>query len=265
MRRKQRTAVNILFWALALAASTAGASAEKVTECTRGGFCYCVNAELRGAIQQNISDIRAIVAAERAKGKAVGYLSIPISTVAGSYIGENVRIAAEIKERVEERLGVHAAWLLNTAGSNVTLPSEATGADYMLMWTKVLEGESGLGDFDFVYFTGPSDFARHFSLDGKADLEKLEAYYDATARTDPELKKVDRRAFRDYYGLRASVAYSFGSHDEWDIIRVLNQKRVADANYGIARQIAVLFDAQPAAPGLFETSVIAGNAGACKG
>src|SRR5216684_1580624 len=244
--------------------ATNPAHAEKATECTRGGFCYCVNTELRGAIRQNISDIRAMIAAQRTQGKAIGYLSIPISTVSGSYFGENTKIAAEVKELVEERLGVHAAWLLNTAAKEVSLPAGATGADYMLMWTNVLEGMNGLGDFDFVYFAGPSEFARHFGLNGKADLEKLEAYYDATSKTDPELKKIDRRTFRDYYGLRASVAFSLGSHDEWDIVRAINQKRVADPKYGISKQISVFFDAVPAAPGVLESSVAAGYAGACK-
>jgi hypothetical protein len=162
------------------------ARADKVTECTAGGFCYCIDAELRGAIQQKISDIRALVEAQRANGKAVGYLSIPLSTIEGSYFGENVRIAAEIKERVEDRFGIHAAWLLNTAAKEVSLPPAATGADYMFMWTNVLEGKDGPGAFDFVYFTGLSDFARHFGLTGKADLERLEAYYDATVKTDTD-------------------------------------------------------------------------------
>lgn len=255
-------------WAIALTiAATAiahPARADKVTECTVGGFCYCVNAELHGAIQQNISNIRTIIDTQRAQGKAVGYLSIPISTIGGSYFGENVKIATETKERVEDRLGRHAAWLLNTAAKEVSLPPAATGADYMYMWTNVLEGKDGLGAFDFVYFTGPSDFARHFGLTGKADLERLEAYYDAAAKTDIDLKKVDRRAFRDYYGLRASVAFSYGSHDEWNIIRTINQKRIADAAYGLARQVGVLFDSAPAAPGLFEASIASGEAGACK-
>jgi hypothetical protein len=238
--------------------------AEKVTECTRDGFCYCANAELRGAINQNISDIRALMVSQRAQGKAIGYLSIPISTVAGSYMGENVKVAAEVKERVEERFGVHDVWLLNTAAKEVSLPSSATGADYMLMWTHILEGEDGLGAFDFVYFVGPSEFAQHFGLTGKADLQRLGAYYDATIKTDPELKKIDRRAFRDYYGLRASVSFSYGSHDEWDIIRAINQKRIGDPNYGISRQISVLFDSKAAAPGLLETTVAPGNSGGCR-
>jgi hypothetical protein len=244
--------------------SIGAAQADKVTECTGTGFCYCTNTDLRGAIQQKISDIRAAIAAQHAAGKAVGYLSIPISSVAGSYFGENIKVAAEAKERVEERLGVHAAWLLNTAAKEFSLPASATGADYMLMWTNVLEGLDGLGDFDFVYFVGPSEFSRHFGLDGKADLEKLEAYYDAMAKTDADLKKIDRRAFRDYYGLRASVAFSLGAHDEWDIVKAINQKRIADAKFGIPKQIGVFFDAAAVQPGALESAVAAGSAGACR-
>jgi len=173
---------------IALACTTGCTRAEQVTECTTDAFCYCVRTELRGIIQQHVDDIRARIAAEKAKGKAVGYLSIPISTVGGSYFGENLKIAGEIKERVEARFGVKAAWLLNTAAPEVSLPQGATGPEYMLMWTKVLEGSSGLGDLDFVYFTGPSEFARHFGLDGHADMEKLEAYYDSLLKTDENLR-----------------------------------------------------------------------------
>ena len=243
----------------------APARAAPVTECSKNAFCYCVNTELRGAIASQVAFIRNLIAVERAKGRALGYLSIPISTVNGSYIGENVKIAGEVKERVERRFGEKAVWLLNTAAKEVTLPSNATGADYMLMWTQVLEGEDGLGDLDFVYFVGSSEFARHFGLTGTGDLEKLEAYYDAASETDAGLKKVDKRAFRDYYGLRASVAFSFGSHDEWNVVRVINEKRrAADAAAGIAKQMAVFFDGRPVAPGLFEASVASGDAGACR-
>jgi hypothetical protein len=126
--------------AVALAFTAGVARAEQVTECTTDAFCYCVRTELRGIIQQHVTDIRARISVEKAKGKAVGYLSIPISTVGGSYYGENTKIAGEIKERVEARLGVKAAWLLNTAAPEISLPPGATGAEYMLMWTKVLEG-----------------------------------------------------------------------------------------------------------------------------
>jgi hypothetical protein len=251
--------------AIALAFTVGSARAEQVTECTTDAFCYCVRTELRGIIQQHVADIRARISAEKAKGKAVGYLSIPLSTVGGSYYGENVKIANETKERVEERFGVKAVWLLNTASPEVSLPQAATGAEYMLMWTKVLEGSDGLGDLDFVYFTGPSELAQHFGLDGHADMEKLESYYDSLIKTDENLKAVPKRAFRDYYALRASVEFSYGSHDEWNIVRMINQKRrAADAKSGIAAQMGVFFDGRQVAPGLFETPVAAGNADACR-
>jgi hypothetical protein len=253
----------LLLWLAAVL--PAPARAAPVTECSKNAFCYCVNTELRGAIASQVAYIRDVIAAQKAKGMAVGYLSIPISTINGSYIGENVKIASEVKERVEKRFGEKAVWLLNTAAKDVALPSNATGADYMLMWTRVLEGEDGLGDLDFVYFVGPSEFARYFGLTGTGDLEKLEAYYDAASKADAGLKKVDKRAFRDYYGLRASVAFSFGSHDEWNIVRVINEKRrAADAATGIAKQMGVFFDGRPVAPGLFEASIAAGDAGACR-
>ena len=64
-------------------------------------------------------------------------------------------------------------------------------------------------------------------MTGQGDLEALEAWLDTNAAADSDLKKsIDqdgvaktKAAFRNYYGLRASVAYSYGSHDEWNIAR----------------------------------------------
>jgi len=54
-----------------------GAAAEPITTCTQGGICYCVNADFLAVIQERVSTIRARLAAERAAGKATGYISIP--------------------------------------------------------------------------------------------------------------------------------------------------------------------------------------------
>ncbi len=261
-----RRATVALFAVVLALAATAPARADNVTECTLGRFCYRVNSDLRATIDQRVAYIRDLLGAQRAQNKAVGYMSVPISTVGGSYFAVNVKVAAEVKERVEDRFGSGMAWILNPAAKDVALPQNATGADYMLMWTQVLEGKTGLGeDFAFVYFVGPSEFARHFSLDGHGDMQKLDAYYDALAKTDPELAaKVDRKSFREYYALRASMAFSFGSHDEWNIVRAINERRRSDGSYGISRQLAVLFDGRAVAPGLFETPIAPGMAGECK-
>jgi hypothetical protein len=253
--------------AIVLAASSAANSgADTLTECTRLQFCYCVNSELNQAIDEHVERIRQLIREQRSAGKAIGYQSVPISTAEGSYLPLNSEVAAEVKRYVEARFGPDDAWLLNPADKNLSLPAAASGADYILMWTRVLEGPDGLGsDFDFVYFVGPSDFGRKFGFDGKADAAKVDAYYDQHAPTDDRLREIDKRKFRNYYALRASVSFSYGSHDEWNIVRAINDKRrAADPNHGIVKQLAVLFDGHAVAPGLFDAAAAPGDAGACR-
>ncbi len=246
--------------------SALGLRADDATECTIGQFCYCVNVDLREPIQQRVTYIRSLLARQRAAGKATGYMSIPLSTLRGSYLPINALVAAQVKVAVEARFGIKDAWVLNPASSDFSLPSNATGADYMLMWTRVLEGDDGFGkDFDFVYFVGPSDFAHYFGLNGRADMEKLGAYYDRRAKTDSELSKVDRTLFRNYYALQASGAFSYGSHDEWNIVRAINEKRRhADKKTGVGTQLGVFFDGKALPPAMLETSIAPGDAGECK-
>lgn len=262
-----------LFNVIAAAAVTiysgAAASAETSTECTANSLCYCVQNDLKSVIAMRVDEIRARIAVQRQQGKAIGYLSIPISTVQGSYLPVNVKIAARTKERVEERFGPRSLWLLNTAAKEFSLPEAAKGADYMLMWTRVIEGNDGLGrDFDFIYFAGPADFAQYFSFDGRADLEKLERFYDGLVKTDSKLAEVKKTDFRNYYGLRASVSFSYGSHDEWNIVRTINAKRTAKKDgedaFGIAKQVAVMFNGAGVAPGLFDTLTATGTEGQCQ-
>src|SRR5882724_3201283 len=170
---KLLNAISIMAVTACAVATGPVARAEVSTECSSNALCYCVQNDLKSVIATRVDEIRARIATQREQGKSIGYLSIPISTAAGSYFGVNIKVAARTKERVEERFGPRSLWLLNTAAKEFSLPGAAKGADYMLMWTRVLEGNDGLGrDFDFIYFTGPTDFAQYFSLDGHADLEK---------------------------------------------------------------------------------------------
>ena len=254
---------------IALVVATGPAvGAQLSTECSPNGLCYCVSDDLKSTIAARVEAIRGGIAAQRQQGKAIGYLSIPISTIAGAYLGVNAEIAAGTKARVEQRFGAASLWLLNTAAKEFALPGTASGADYMLMWTRVLEGSDGLGrDFDFVYFSGPSDFGQYFAFDGRADMAKLEKYYDRHAKADAGLRAINKTDFRNYYGLRASVSFSLGSHDEWNIIRTINEKRRASKDgadsFGVARQIAVLFNGTGVAPGLFDAPTQAGDEGKC--
>ena len=178
-------------------------------------------------------------------------------------------VAGQTKDSLEKRFGANSAWILNP-GAEGNLPPAATGADYMFMWTTILEGAKGLGeDFDFFYFVGPSAFGRFFGLDGTGDMEKIDAYFEQRLTTDPNLKKavdekkVSKRTFRDYYALRASVAFSYGSHDEWNIARIINERRRGADDFGIANQLSILFDGRAAAPGAAEAPIASGDVGRC--
>ncbi len=265
-----------LFASMALAfGAAAPLHAAPVTECGSTGMCYCMNSDFKPAVDEQVTRLRALIAAERARGKAVGYMSLPLSTLGGGVFGINREVAEKTRQRVEARLGPASAWVLNPAMKEADIPSvggvRAGGAEYMVMWTRVLEGSKGLGeDFDFVYFVGPSDFAAYFGLAGQGDLDRLGAFFDERRKTDTELQReiergrVSAASFRSYYGLRASITASLGAHDEWNTVARLNTRRRADPAYGVAQQIATLFDGRPVTGTEAEQPVSAGYAGSCR-
>jgi hypothetical protein len=249
---------------------TVFAAPSYVTACTTLDLCYCVNTEFRDAIDANVARVRQLIATNKAQGKAIGYLSIPLSPAGGGSFAVNSEIATRTAASVTARLGARSAWLLNPGSEAGDRMNGASGADFMYMWTQILEGPKGLGeDFDFFYFAGPSDFAGYFALTGQADLERLEAWFDTRAAQDPAFKTtvdqggITKAGFRNYYGLRASVAFSYGSHDEWNIARLINDRRRGATDFGIANQLAVFFDGRPVTPGGYENPTASGDVGRC--
>lgn len=250
--------------------AAAPAHAARATECTAINICYCVEQDLKGAIDTNVSKVRQAIAEQKSAGKAVGYLSIPISTVGGAYFGVNIEVAAKTKAAVEKRFGEKSLWILNPGDSRFSLPSGANGADYMLQWTRALEGPTGTGDdFDFFYFAGPSDFAAALGLTGEGDMEKIDALFDQRYAADEGLRKavdqkrVSKATFRNYYGLKAAIMFSYGSHDEWNILRLINAKRLGGTQFGVANQIASFYDGRPTPPSAAEQPVSNGYMGRC--
>ncbi len=71
-------------------------------------------------------------------------------------------------------------------------------------------------------------------------------------------------AFRTYYALKASSAFSKGAHDEWNIIRVINERRRNEQRLGIPDQLPVLFDGRAVPAANSETVVSDGYVGKCK-
>jgi hypothetical protein len=254
----------------ALVPPTSAGAATFVTACTALDICYCVNTDYRDVITANVARVRQLIASYKAQGKAIGYLSIPLSPAGGGSFAVNSEIAAKVAENVTARFGARSVWLLNPGTEAGDQMNGASGADYMYMWTQILEGRAGLAeDFDFFYFTGPTDFGKYFGLTGQGDLERLEAWFDTRVAQDPAFKKsvdqgdITKAGFRNYYGLRASVAYSYGSHDEWNIARLINVRRRGATDFGIANQLAIFFDGQPQSPGAYESPTAAGDTGRC--
>lgn len=67
-------------------------------------FCYCVNTDLRSAIDARIGELRKTVREQRALGKAIGYISVPISSLDGSHFGVNIDAAEDVRMPLERRL-----------------------------------------------------------------------------------------------------------------------------------------------------------------
>src|SRR5689334_4832913 len=191
---------------------SSGAFAAKATECTKVGICYCVNDELKTTIQAKVDRFRQTIADQRKAGKAIGYLSVPLTSGGGGNFNVNKEVAESARAALEKRFGADFVYVLNPATLEADLP-KGTGADYMLMWTTLLEGPDGTGDFDFVYFAGPQDFARYFGFDGNNDMGKLDAWFDKRVAADADFAKavqggLTKANFRKYYALRASSAVS---------------------------------------------------------
>jgi len=269
-------ALRLLLVAAALTSGTLDAPAAraaesgKSTECTKIGLCYCVSGELKPAIDEKVARFRSLIAEQHKAGKTVGYLSVPLSPAGGGYFNLNAEVAEKAKAAIEKRFGADFVWVLNPGMAESNLPKGASGADYMLMWTSLLEGADGLGqDFDFVYFAGPQDFARVFELDGSGDMAKIDQYFDKRVKSDPEFDKavkggLTKTAFRNYYALKASTAFSRGSHDEWNIFRIINERRRADPKLGVPNQLPVLFDGRGVPAVDTENLVSEGYVGKCQ-
>ena len=84
-----RNAIRIVAAAVSALSGATGALAARATECTAINICYCVEADFKPAIEANVGKIRKLIAEQKAAGKAIGYMSVPLSTAGGSYFGVN--------------------------------------------------------------------------------------------------------------------------------------------------------------------------------
>ena len=254
------TAVLVLAGVAAVATTAAAQScrAPRVAVDTIVGITYCSDPAFDAVIAARIQKIREDVRAARQAGRLVIYASTPISPRGGGLEKVNVEIAAAVKARLEKTYGA-GAWVLDPGAYQ--MPSVGAtapgGGEYMVMWTRVLAGDDGMGrDFDMVHFTGPSDMRAFFGCSD--DLTGcLARWLTERAATDADVRKVAesadaRRAFLRYYAMRASAAYSAGAHDEWNIFVRINRRRT------LGDQVAMFFDGRAVGLGEMDVEIAPG-------
>jgi hypothetical protein len=226
---------------------------------TAVGIKYCADPAFAATIETSVAKIRQDIRAQRQAGRLVIYASTPISARGGGVEKVNLEIAASVKARLEKIYG-SAAWVLDPGAYQMpkVAGQDPGGSEYMVMWTRVLGGDDGFGrDVDMAHFTGPGDMRAFFGC-GPDDLTGcLTRWLDVRSGTDAELRRIAdssdaRRVFLRYYAMRASVAYSAGAHDEWNVVVRINRKR------RLGDQIAVSFDGRSASPAEMETEISPG-------
>src|SRR5438477_6942125 len=107
-------AIGVLAWTPNVLAQ-GSAPPKSVTLCTAIDLCYCVSSDYRDKIDANIARVRQLIADNRKQGRAVGYLSVPVSPAGGGYAPYNIKAAGDMAADVETRFGKRAVFVLNPA------------------------------------------------------------------------------------------------------------------------------------------------------
>ena len=246
------------------------AHAAKVTDCAKVGLCYCVNDEHKAAITGKIDKFRA-AHRRAAQGRQGGRLPERAADVGGRR--QLQRQQGSRRRRPSRRSRSASAPTTSTcsipARPTPTCRKGARGTEYMVMWTALLEGADGMGDFDFVYFAGPQDFARYFGFDGNNDMAKLDAFFDkrvaVRSRTSRRRSQggLTKAAFRTL--LRAARLVDREPRRARRVEHLPHDQRQAPRGQqdGTPGQIPVLFDGQGVAPPHREATVSEGYVGKC--
>jgi hypothetical protein len=235
--------------------------------------CYEVDPDFLPTINETVQNLTSKVRQAESAGKMITYLSVPLTARGGGYRPVNVEISEFLKLRVEAMFQGNV-WVLAPGTVESELPTVngriAQGGEYMYMWTQVLAGTDGMGrDFDMLFAAGPSEIGAFFGPPNDP-VGALQRYIDLRAKADPDFRtKVaaspdTKKSFIAYYSTKASVAFSSGSHDEWNIFVEINQRRRSHPEqFGLGNQIPVLFDGRSVSPAEMETKVSPGYEQPC--
>jgi hypothetical protein len=224
------------------------------------GLAFCIDPAFQAPIEAHLLKIRADVAARRQAGTLVAYALAPVESGPGANERIDLEIAASVTARLAADLG-HLVWVLNPAAYRLPPSGSRTPDDeeHMLLWTRFLAGEDGLGrDVDLAYFSGPRDTRAYFGCAG-GDLTgcmtrwiAARASGDDVFRREMAAEPAGPAAFLRHYVLRASTAYSKAAHDQWNALVRVNRRR------HLGEQIGIYFDGRPVSPAEMETQVSPG-------
>jgi len=143
--------------------------------------------------------------------------------------------------------------------------------------------------FDAFYFLGPRDVAAFFTDEGPGSISAgVEAYFARRFATDPDFRdgfsipaitwgdpsaatapdqikareawEHRRKDLIRFYTLKASTAFSKGSHDEWNIALEINRRRLAGAKGDVGELLSIWFDGSQVELSAFEAGVYHGYA-----
>ncbi len=216
----------------------------------------------------------------------------------GEEWGHRFWILNPARYQMESREGTglmvrHAAELSRETGDEIDVErlfreSPPVGGDYMRMWTRILveDGDGDLGRrWDAMYFIGPADARDFFAESGSGTWSAgVEDYFARQITMNrefhdtftppfdgPDGERLEgdeeraewarrRHAFLRYYTLRAGVVFSLGSHDEWNIWRLLNERRRAQGREALGDQIAGFFEGRQLDPAAVAAPVPPGYA-----
>src|SRR6266436_3008302 len=121
-RRFSCVAASILVAAMVCSTWHTPAHAAKITECAKIGTCYCVNEDLKPTIGSKVERFRLMIADQRKTGKAVGYLSVPLTSIGGGNFNVNKEVAESAKAAIEKRFGADYLYVLNPGTLDADLP-----------------------------------------------------------------------------------------------------------------------------------------------
>ncbi len=253
-----------------LPAILCGQSAKQILK-TPLGTCYEVDPDFLPVIDTAVQNLRAQIRSQSAV-KMIVYLSVPLTSRGGGYRPLNVEVSEFLKSRIETKFQ-NRVWVLAPGKAESELPpvkgKSPQGGEYMYMWTKVLAGDDGYGrDFNLLFAAGPSEIKSFFGASDDVPAS-LERYTELRAKTDTDFRDhiasvpEARKRFVAYYATKASVAFSDGSHDEWNIFVEINRRRRSNATFGLGEQIPVIFDGRSTSPAEMEMRVSAGYEKAC--